>query len=250
MCPLRRAQTRVPARNRDGIEALTGSPPAGTRLCATISLVAAGELNLSQTDARRAWRRIGRVGLSGYNDNVLTAQRLQPEGIGRMGQVPEITVRRARPSDAERIAAFVNRARPQGKRVTREAVVARLGKVGFLIAEADGEIVGLLGWQVENLIARVADFMISPNRYRVTAGHALLTTMEQAAHELQAEAAILFVPADIPREVLAFWEAFGYGFREVASLPRAWREAAREAYPAGEWVVLKQLRQDRVLRPM
>ncbi len=122
--------------------------------------------------------------------------------------------------------------------------------VGFFLAEANGEIVGLLGWQVENLIARVTDFIIFPNIFRVTAGRALLTAMETAAQELQAEAAILFVPANTPQEVLDFWEAFGYSFREVAGLPRAWREAAQETNPSGEWVVLKQLREERVYKPM
>ena len=167
-----------------------------------------------------------------------------------MEQVPEVKIRRARPSDAAGIAAFVNKARPGGTPVTREAVIGRLGMVGFFIAEARGEAVGLLGWQVENLIARVTDFIIFPNLFRVTAGHALLAAMEKAAQELQAEAAILFVPANTPQEVLDFWEAFGYSFRQVAGLPRAWREAAQETHPSGEWVVLKQLREDRTLKPI
>ncbi|MBN1956519.1 MAG: GNAT family N-acetyltransferase [Anaerolineae bacterium] len=160
-----------------------------------------------------------------------------------------IQVRRTRPSEAERIAAFVNRTRPQGPAITPDAVIERFGTVGFLTAEVNGEIVGILGWQVENLVARVADFLIFPWHYRITAGRSLLAEMESAARELQCEAAMLFVPANTPREVLAFWETFGYGFKEVASLPRAWREAARESHPAGDWVVLKQLREERVTTP-
>ncbi|HIQ02711.1 MAG TPA: GNAT family N-acetyltransferase [Anaerolineales bacterium] len=167
-----------------------------------------------------------------------------------MDQLPEIKVRRARPSDAERIAMFVNRTRPPGQEITPEEVLSRFGMAGFLLAEAGGEMVGLLGWQAENLVARVTDFLILPARFRLTAGRELLTAMEEAARELQCEAAILFVPSNTSLEVLSFWEAFGYSFREVAALPRAWREAAREANPSGDWVVLKQLREDRVMRPM
>lgn len=167
-----------------------------------------------------------------------------------MEQVPEVKVRRARPSDAERIALFVNKAQPRGDRITAEEVLRRFGEVGFFLAEAGGEMVGLLGWQAENLVARVTDFLILPARFRITAGRVLLTAMEEAARELQCETAILFVPSNTPREILAFWEAFGYTFRQVAALPQPWREAAREANPAGDWVVLKQLRADRVLRPI
>lgn len=166
-----------------------------------------------------------------------------------MAQVSEILIRRARPADVEKIAAFVNQVRPQGPPVTKDVVLQRLGLVGFFVAEADQEIIGLLGWQVENLVARVADFLIYPHRFRISAGRALLAEMEKTARELQAEAAILFMPANTPQEVIDFWEAFGYGFKEVANLPRAWREAVREANPVAEWVVLKQLRTDRVVRP-
>lgn len=166
-----------------------------------------------------------------------------------MAESTEIRVRRARPSDAGEIAAFVNRARPQ-KPVSAAEVLERLGTVGFLLAEMGGELVGILGWQVENLVVRVTDFLIYPARLSLSAGQALLTSMEEAANELLCEAAILVIPANPPPEVLQFWEVFGYYPREIASLPRAWREAAREANPASEQVVLKQLRRERILHPI
>ncbi len=167
-----------------------------------------------------------------------------------MNETSEIIVRRARPSDAERIAAFVNRAGVGKKPVTTEDVLQRFGGVGFLLAEMDGKVVGLLGWQVENLVARVTDFLIFPARLRLVAGRALLTAMEEAAQELLCEAAILIVPASVSPEVLEFWETFGYTLRDIASLPRAWREAAREANPETDRVVLKQLREERILYPV
>ncbi|HHH41159.1 MAG TPA: GNAT family N-acetyltransferase [Chloroflexi bacterium] len=167
-----------------------------------------------------------------------------------MEEISKLKVRRVRPSDVERIAAFVNRARPHGPPVTPDDVLERLGTAGFFLAEHGGAVVGLLGWRAEDLVARVTDFLIYPARFRVSAGRALLSAMEDAARELQCEAAILFVPIKTPLETLNFWETFGYELRKVAALPRPWREAAREANPTGEWVVLKQLREDRVVRPI
>lgn len=166
-----------------------------------------------------------------------------------MTESSEIRVRRARPADAERIATFVNRGRPH-KPVTPSEVLHRFGTVGFLLAEMGGEVVGLLGWQVENLVVRVTDFLVFPARLNLRVGQALLTAMEEAAQELMCEAAILILPASAPPEVLQFWETFGYQPRDIAGLPRAWREAAREANPLQDQVVLKQLRADRVLRPI
>ena len=166
-----------------------------------------------------------------------------------MEEPSQIRIRRARPTDAERIAAFVNRGRPQ-KPITPDEVLQRFGTVGFMLAEADGDLVGLLGWQVENLVVRVTDFLVFPARMRLSVGRALLMAMEEAARELMCEAAILIIPANAPPEILQFWETFGYQPRDIASLPRAWREAAREANPLQDQVVLKQLRADRVLRPI
>ncbi len=166
-----------------------------------------------------------------------------------MEEPTQIRIRRARPADAERIAAFVNQGHPH-KPVTPSGVLQRFGTVGFLLAEVEGETVGLLGWQVENLVVRVTDFLIFPARLSLSVGRALLMAMEEAAQELMCEAAILIIPANAPPEVLQFWETFGYQPRDIASLPRAWREAAREANPLRDQVVLKQLRADRVLRPI
>lgn len=167
-----------------------------------------------------------------------------------MERAPEIHVRRARPSDAERIAAFVNRARPRGRPIAHEDVLDRCGRVGFLLAETGEELVGLLGWHAENLVVRVTDLLVIPVELQAAAGGALVEMMEVAARELQCEVAILLMPPEALPEVKAFWENLGYGPRDVADLPRPWREAAREARPASERVVLKQLRAGRVLRPM
>jgi dephospho-CoA kinase len=110
-----------------------------------------------------------------------------------MEQVPEVKIRRARPSDAAGIAAFVNKARPGGTPVTREAVIGRLGMVGFFIAEARGEAVGLLGWQVENLVARTTDMYVDPNVTLEGALETLIREIERASRDLQCEASLVFV---------------------------------------------------------
>lgn len=161
----------------------------------------------------------------------------------------DVDVRRARPSDAESIADFINRAQSREQPIEAKEVRERFGGVGFLLAERDGRTVGMLGWRAENLVAHVTDFLVWPAKERQSAGGVLLSTMEQAAKELMCEAALLFLPRGYPPEMLAFWKGFGYEPRAVSDLPRVWREAAREIDSSTERVVLKQLREDLVRSP-
>ena len=166
-------------------------------------------------------------------------------------KVPEIRVRRTRPSDIGRVADFLNRALRRGQPVSPESVLTYLGRAGLLLAEADGEVVGLLGWQAENFVARVTDFLVFPATFRLRAGQALLSMVEDTARELQCEAVVLLMPLNVSSEVIAFWRGFGYSQRQITSLPRPWQEAARGARARDEdQVLMKQLRQDRVLRPL
>lgn len=162
----------------------------------------------------------------------------------------DVEVRRARFQDAEPIARFVNRARADTEIIDRMAVAERFSDVGFLLAEHDGQIVGILGWQVENLVVRVTDFLVAPAVDRVIAGKALITAMEEEASLLQAEVSILFLPPHPSEELVEFWGLFGYSRRPISDLNRNWREVAREWSSRASEVMIKQLREGLVMRPM
>jgi N-acetylglutamate synthase-like GNAT family acetyltransferase len=167
-----------------------------------------------------------------------------------MAQAQEIVVRRAKASDAEKIAVFVNRAR-KGLGIDRVAVIMRMGSVGFLVAERAGDLIGMLGWQAENLVVRIADLLIQPAHERKAASHALLSEMEQAAKELQCEAALLLLPRPILPEWVDFYETFGYEPQAISSLPNAWQEAAHEArLEDGKTVMIKELSSKRAALPL
>ncbi len=167
-----------------------------------------------------------------------------------MAQEQELVVRRAKASDAEGIAAFVNRAR-RGLEIDRIAVIMRMGNVGFIVAERAGDLTGVLGWQAENLIVRITDLLIQPAHERKATSQALLAEMEQAAKELQCEAALLLLPRPILPEWANFYEPFGYKPREIAGLPNAWQEAAREArLEDGKTVMIKELSSRRTTLPL
>jgi len=168
-----------------------------------------------------------------------------------MAQELETRVRRARVSDAGKIAAFVNLARAGRVEVDERAIIERFGNVGFLLAERGGDLVGMLGWQVENLVVRVTDLLVWPSSERVVVGRALFAEMERTATELQCEAALLFLRYPGSPQAAEFCKMLEYEPRIVASLPKMWQEAAYEARISDdESVWIKQLRADRVVQPV
>ena len=168
-----------------------------------------------------------------------------------MTQQREVTIRRAKPSDAGKIAAFVNNAWHRPQAVDEQTVIDRFGTVGFLLAERDGELIGMLGWQVENLVVGLTDFLINPAAERIAIGQALLAEMERFAQELQCEAALMFLPSPTPRALIEFCETLEYGSQTIASLIPAWQTTARErGLGDDDTVMIKKLSDRRVLRPM
>ena len=168
-----------------------------------------------------------------------------------MVQGQEITVRRARVSDAGRIAVFVNRAWGGRLELDELVVIERFGSVGFLLAERDGALVGMLGWQAENLVVRITDLLVSSVSERIAVSQALLAEMGRSAAELQCEVALLLLPRPAPPALLEFCQSLGYEPQVVVNLPRAWRDAALEAQlKDDETVLVSKLRDKRVRRPL
>jgi len=163
----------------------------------------------------------------------------------------EITVRRAKPSDAGRIAAFIKHAYRGRTAFDETSVIERFGGAGFFLAEKGGELIGMLGWRAENLVVHVMDFLVWPAVERAAAAQVLFAEMEVAAAGLQCEVAMLFPPRPIPSGLIGFCKTLGYEPQNVSELAKAWREAAIEAGMGEDGVVLmKRLRTDRVVRPM
>ena len=128
--------------------------------------------------------------------------------------------------------------------------MAAFGEKAFLFLEQGEQVVGLLGWQVENLVARVDDFFIHAQVPLEKAIQAMMTAVEKASKELQCEAALVFVPPQLvqPMEI---WQGLDYSARSIEGLHvRAWQEAAVESMRPGSVMLFKQLRKDRVLRPV
>jgi hypothetical protein len=121
-----------------------------------------------------------------------------------------------------------------------QAVAARFCDYSYLILEVNGEIQGLLGWDICNLVACLADLQIAdPARWAECAAP-LIREAEVEAQALRGEVAILFLPADLPTAG-ATLEAKGYEPAEIGALAAPWREAAKEHIAEGQRLWVKRL---------
>ncbi len=157
---------------------------------------------------------------------------------------------RGRPRDAQRIAEFISRTSKGRRAMHADDVMEAFGEKAFLMLFSGSELVGVAGWQVENLVARTDDLFIAPTVSADKALPLLLNEVEEASNALQCEASLVFPPMDLVG-FDAIWKHLAYSRRTPESLgSQVWTEAAVESMPAGAALFFKQLRADRVLRPI
>ncbi len=162
----------------------------------------------------------------------------------------EFVIARGRPRDSAAIAELVTRLSGGAHRVSQEDVMAAFGEKAFMLLQMGGKNVGVAGWQVENLVARTTEFFIDPAVQIEKGLKILVDEVERASTDLQCEASLLFLPQDLAA-MQAVWKQLGYEPRTPHALGvQAWADAAIESAPPNTALFFKQLRQDRVLRPI
>lgn len=162
----------------------------------------------------------------------------------------KFTVSRGRPRDSAAIAELITRLSDGLKTMSAEDVMAAFGEKAFLLLQSEGKALGVAGWQVENLVARTTEFFIDSSVPLEVALPALVTEVEHASTDLQCEASLVFLPPALAAQQ-ALWKQLGYEPRSPKALGvQAWSDAAKESMQPNTTLFFKQLRQDRVLRPI
>lgn len=164
--------------------------------------------------------------------------------------VGKFAVERARPRQADDIAKMITRLSQGQRQLTADDIMEAFGEKAYLLLKIQGQSVGLIGWQVENLVARTDDLYIEKNIPLDKVMPAMMEEVEKASKDLQCEALLLFLTPQLAQRS-DVWHPLGYELRSVENLGvRAWEEAAQESMPEGYLMLFKQLRKDRVLRPV
>ena len=170
--------------------------------------------------------------------------------IMKKAEVGDFAVQRGRPGDSESIAELITRISQGKQKMSKLDVMEAFGDKAFLLLQSGDQLVGLAGWQVENLVARTTDLYIEPEHMSDKALETLVTEVERASKDLQCEASLIFPRPDLASYETS-WENLGYEKRTPETLGvQAWQNAATESSPPGAVLMFKQLRVDRVLRPI
>jgi dephospho-CoA kinase len=160
------------------------------------------------------------------------------------------SLQRGKPRDAQKIADLITSLSKGKQTMNKDEVMEAFGDKAFLLLLMDNDLVGIAGWQVENLVARTTDLFLD---HKVPVDKALpliIHEVERASGDLQCEAALIFPPIDLVG-FDSVWKQLGYERRSPDGLGvQAWEDAALESMPKGSALFFKQLRTDRVLRPI
>ena len=162
----------------------------------------------------------------------------------------EFSVQRGKPKNSTMIAEFITRVSKGKRKITADDVMADFGDKAYMLLNLDGKMVGIAGWQVENLVARTSEIYLEDHINPQKALETLIAEVERVSSELQSEASLIFVPGELAAQE-TLWKQLGYERRTPETLGvQAWQDAAKESMNTDFVLLFKQLRQDRVLRPI
>ena len=164
----------------------------------------------------------------------------------------KVSVKRGMPSNAEGIANFMNAS--AAKNVSRMDIMMAFGQKSYLLAhDQTDRILGVMGWQVENLITRVDEFYITTAAPATPIVDGLVAAVEEASKALQSEVSYIFLTGNVTPEAGQTFLKNGYEATTIEQIKiPAWREAVQEVLSEnkGARILSKRLREDRVLKPI
>ncbi len=163
--------------------------------------------------------------------------------------VGAVTVRRAKRRDIKTLAAIMRGTMRWRTPPTEEEVLEMLFDKGYWLA-ISRKGGGLSGWRAENLVMCIDDFYVYPPQYYQQVGGPLLETIEGEAKALSCEVAIAFLDKRIAPEAFSFFESHGYERQELEQLFPIWREVAEEFMNENRVMMVKKLREKRIMRPL
>jgi len=231
----KRNLTRDDAQHRISLQAAQGEKIAA----ANVVIRNTGSYDDLWKQVTTAWKQVSPA----------TPEIVPPTVIKRGAE--NFIVVRGKPRDSESIAKLINHLSKGQQKLSSDDIMASFGDKAYILLQLQEQLVGIAGWQVENLVARTSELYLE-NGIDIQAGlEMLIAEVERTSSDLQCEASLIFPTPELA-SLDSVWKKLGYELRAPTALGiQAWQDAAVESMPQGQSILLfKQLRQDRVLRPI
>lgn len=217
------------------------SPQVEKIKAADIVINNAGSFEDTWTQVMAGWKRI------------VTAEWEPPSAPVTSRPAPareDFIIEHGKPSFASEIAAMITRVAQDSFPRTREDIMEAFGEKALILLRRNGQIVGVAGWQVENLVSRTTDLFLQRDIAYEKSLPLLIQEIERSSKELQCEVSLVFAPLGLEIES-GIWEKLGYKKQAPEKLDSYdWQQAAQESMPSGTELYFRQLRNERVLRPI
>lgn len=182
---------------------------------------------------------------------VCVAESIAPPELTPAELLQRLRVRRAQRSDLKEIATLIADA-TQGKRHMDETqMMERFFSKGYFLADAGGQLLGIMGLHAENLIATVDDCIVRSATLWPIVGKALLEAVEEDARQLSCEVILAFLHPDAGPMATLLFERHGFARQQVNELSiKMWREAAEQYAGDGSVLMVKRLLDHQIMKPI
>ncbi|RMF04111.1 MAG: dephospho-CoA kinase [Chloroflexi bacterium] len=164
--------------------------------------------------------------------------------------ISSVTLHRAKRNDlpgmAELIASGTHGAFNPDVSEMMEALFSR----AYLVARAGDKVVGMVGWQTENLVAGLQDFYVLRDDLWPEIGRQMLEMVHEEIDKLSCEVSLVFVLNKAGHTAIDFLRKMGYEQIDRNRLIPDWREAAEEWQPEDSVLLYKKIREQRIMVPM
>jgi dephospho-CoA kinase len=164
--------------------------------------------------------------------------------------VTDITIRRAKRDDLETMAKLIAAGTKGAVDPDLNQMMEALFSRAYILALAGDYVVGIAGWQTENLIAGLQDVYVLRDDLWLTVGAKMLDMIHKEVDKLSCEVAIAFVLKEAGSNPIELFESQGYDQAEIQELGYMWEDAAKEWQPENSVLLYKKLREQRIMVPM
>ncbi len=173
-------------------------------------------------------------------------QAVKPADI----QVNEVKIRRAKRQDLEAMARLVSAGTKGAVKTDLSQMMELLFSRAYLVALAGEYIVGVAGWQTENLVAGLQDFYVLRDDLWANVGQQMLEMIHEEVNKLSCEVSLAFVLNTAGPKPVEFFESQGYVRTQGKDLGYIWKDSAAEWQPENSVLLYKKLREQRIMVPM